>query len=153
MRIAHTLIPWGAILVAAAAPWAWAQTSPPAQHKAAPPNPDWLNPAADTPSLEHPPLPASGAVEQTHTPWPQANAAVAAFPRGHADVLRWEAAQQASAAVSPSKPSHSASPAQCPMGMPMPHGTHPGMHPGMAPPQASEAMPPAAPSHDHGGQH
>lgn len=161
MRIAHALTPWGAILVAAAAPWAWAQTSPPAPHPAAPPSADWLNPAADSLPLLHPPLPASGAVEQSSTPWPQANTAVAAFPRGHADVLRWEAAQPSRAAASSGAHSGNANPAQCPMGMDHPmsmsHGTHrdmhQGMHSGMAQPPASEPGPSAAPAHDHGGQH
>mgnify|MGYP006977462205 CR=1 FL=1 len=39
------------------------------------------------------PLPASGGVEQASTPWQAANAAVAQFPRGHADVLQREKAQ------------------------------------------------------------
>ena len=126
MRIAHSLIPWGALVLATATPWAQAQTSPPvptASSTAA----DWLSPAADTLPLQHPALPASGGVEQTNTPWADANAAVAAFPRGHADVLRWEAAQRAAAAAPATTPGSPAAvtPAQCPMGMEMHRAMHP----------------------------
>ena len=93
MRIAHSLIPWGALVLAATTPWAQAQTPQPLPPTASSTQADWLSPAADTLPLQHPALPASGGVEQTNTPWADANAAVGAFPRGHADVLRWEAAQ------------------------------------------------------------
>lgn len=127
MRIAHSLIPWGALMLAAATPWAQAQTSPPAL-TASPTPADWLSPAATTQPLQHQTLPASGGVEQTNTPWADANAAVAAFPRGHADVLRWEAAQRAAPAV----PAAAAAPAN------VTTPTRP-----VAP----------APAHHHGGQH
>ena len=106
MRFAHSFTPW---CVAAAAlttlpSGAWAQTAPPApaDHtaaapgaEAAPPSrlPDWLQPTAPSRPLQHLPLPASGGVEQASTPWQAANAAVAQFPRGHADVLQREKAQ------------------------------------------------------------
>ena len=173
MRIAHSLIPWGALVLAAATPWAQAQTTPPLPTASSTPA-DWLSPAADTLPLQHPALPASGGVEQTNTPWADANAAVGAFPRGHADVLRWEAAQRAAvAAPAPAVPATSAMPTQCPMGMEthramhpqggamaMPHGMHhraapaaetgsAPAHPGTTQPVVPQASPAAAP----GGQH
>lgn len=106
MRFAHSFTPW---CVAAAAlttlPFgAWAQTAPPvhAPQAAAAPTaeatplsslPDWLQPTAPSRPLQHLPLPTSGGVEQASTPWQAANAAVAQFPRGHADVLQREKAQ------------------------------------------------------------
>lgn len=104
MRFAHSFTPW---CVAAAAlstlpPGAWAAPPAPAGHAAAAPTaeapppshlPDWLQPAAPSRPLQHQPLPASGGVEQASTPWQAANAAVAQFPRGHADVLQREKAQ------------------------------------------------------------
>lgn len=53
----------------------------------------WLDPAAPSRPLPHQPLAHSGELVQQPTDWAAANAAVAQFPRGHADVLRWEAAQ------------------------------------------------------------
>ena len=60
---------------------------------ATPPSP--LNPSAPSLPLVHQPLQPSGAIATDTADWRAANAAVAAFPRGHADVLRWEAAQAA----------------------------------------------------------
>lgn len=51
------------------------------------------DPAAAAAPLHHPPLPASGSVETVETDWRSANTAVAAFPRGHMDLLVWEAKQ------------------------------------------------------------
>ena len=51
------------------------------------------NSAAPTAPLHHAPLPASGNVETVETNWRNANTAVAAFPRGHMDILVWEAKQ------------------------------------------------------------
>ena len=173
MRIAHSLIPWGALVLATATPWVQAQTSPPVP-TASSTQADWLSPAADTLPLQHPALPASGGVETTNTPWAEANAAVAAFPRGHADVLRWETAERAAAAAAAT--ATPAMPAQCPMGMEthramhpqggamaMPHGMHhsaasptdsASAQPGTAQPQAPQANPATpAPAHYHGGQH
>jgi hypothetical protein len=36
--------------------------------------------------------------------WRAANAAVAAFPRGHADIVRWEASQQPIPPAAPAAP-------------------------------------------------
>lgn len=125
MRIAHSLISWSALVLAAATPWAQAQTQQPVPPTASSPPADWLSPAANTLPLQHPALPASGGVEQANTPWADANAAVAAFPRGHADVLRWEAAQRAAPAAA------------------------------AVPAAATTPTRPAAPAptHHHGGQH
>ena len=44
-------------------------------------------------------------IEQEILPWKQVNAAVAEFPRGHADLLKWEEAQgQAAPAARPAPP-------------------------------------------------
>ena len=165
MRIAHSLIPWGALVLATATPWfqvqVQAQTAPPAP-TASSTQADWLSPAADTLPLQHPALPASGGVEQTNTPWADANAAVAAFPRGHADVLRWEAAERAAAAA-PATATPAMHPQGGAMAMAMPHGMHhsaasptdsASAQPGTAQPQAPQASPAApAPAHHHGGLH
>ena len=73
------------------------------------------------------PVPQLGAQD-----WRAANAAVGQFPRGHADIVGWEAAQAkgGSGANGAAPPATSA--------MPMQHGDHP-------------AMAPAAPL--HGGAH
>lgn len=75
---------------------AWAQTStPPASETPTPAVAAWLDPAAPSRPLQHLPLPHSGAVMDAPHDWRAAHAAVAEFPRGHADVVRWEAAQRA----------------------------------------------------------
>ena len=51
------------------------------------------NPAAPSAPLQHPPLPTSGSLVSQPADWRAANAAVAEFPRGHADVVQWEKAQ------------------------------------------------------------
>ncbi|WP_291585357.1 hypothetical protein [Comamonas sp. UBA7528] len=109
MRFAHSFTPWCVAVAALTtlSPGVWAQTVPPAPADRAgttpgavapPPSPlpDWLQPTAPSRPLQHQPLPASGGVEQASTPWQAANAAVAQFPRGHADVLQREKAQAGS---------------------------------------------------------
>lgn len=102
MRRAHflaPLIPFGLAALAAysLAPRAQAQAQahdggpPPASSSAG--LTDAVDPAAASLPLHHVALPASGAVETELADWRQANAAVAEFPRGHADILRWEATQ------------------------------------------------------------
>ena len=56
------------------------------------PNPD--NPAAVVPALSYRSSIRAPATLETpgSTPWRQANAEVAQFPRGHMDILKWEAA-------------------------------------------------------------
>ena len=115
MRTAHTLFSFVLAACTAAALPAWAQ-APATPHLA-------TDPAAATLTLHHQPLNASGGVETVQTDWHSAHAAVAAFPRGHADILAWEAAQarttSAPAAV-PSMPPgrHHHAPAPRPGGQP-----------------------------------
>lgn len=99
MRQAHTLSSFVlAACTAAAVPvWAQAQATPPIAS----------DPTAAAP-LHYQPLPMSGSVETAQTDWRSANEAVADFPRGHADILSWEAAQ--------------ARPASAPAAAPMPAG-------------------------------
>ena len=56
-------------------------------------SPAVLDPAAPSAPLHHSALPTSGAIVAQPGDWKAANAAVAQFPRGHADVLKWEKAQ------------------------------------------------------------
>ena len=56
-------------------------------------SPAVLDPAAPSAPLHHSHLPTSGAIVAQPGDWKAANAAVAKFPRGHADVLKWEKAQ------------------------------------------------------------
>lgn len=63
------------------------QAADPAHPVATVPNPGW--PAAATPAGPHPAQERSAALAI----WQRANARVAEFPRGHIDILRWEAAQ------------------------------------------------------------
>ena len=101
MRRAHFLAPvipliqFGLAALAASSPAAWAQApdgSPPAA-SSFPGLTGAIDPAAASLPLRHAALPASGAVENELTDWRQANAAVAEFPNGHMDILRWEAAR------------------------------------------------------------
>lgn len=73
--------------------------------------------------LNHKPLPASGSVETAQSDWRSANAAVADFPRGHADILQWEATQAgrtSAPATAPPMPAgmHSHTPAPGPASQP-----------------------------------
>lgn len=65
-----------------------------------------FNPAAPTAPLQHQPLAASGAIVTQPSDWKAANAAVAEFPRGHADVLKWEKSQSALPGQAAPVPSH-----------------------------------------------
>lgn len=91
---------WAATLtLSSLAPWAMAQpaASAHAAHTEAPTAP-LVHTTTATTGLQ-PPAP--------DTPWAQANAAVAAFPRGHADIVAWEAAQtDKPPAAKPSAASH-----------------------------------------------
>lgn len=62
---------------------------------------DAAQPTAPTAPLVYQPLAATPATPATPTPegWREANEAVAAFPRGHADILTWEARQGAAPAA------------------------------------------------------
>lgn len=75
------------------------------------------NPHAATAQLVHPPFAPPTIAADTTPPgpsWREANEAVAAFPRGHADIVAWEARQRAT-------PPPAAPPAT-------PHGHEPGVH-------------------------
>ena len=85
MRPAHTLSFFLLTACTAAVFPAWAQ-APATLHLA-------TDPAAATAQLHHQALPASGSLETAQTDWRSANEAVSSFPRGHADILDWEAAQ------------------------------------------------------------
>ncbi|MDR0213144.1 MAG: hypothetical protein LBJ15_03965 [Comamonas sp.] len=74
-----------------------------------------LDPGAPTAPLHHQPLPNSGSIVDQTVDWKVANAAVAEFPHGHGDVLKWEKAQAQkqvqvqpapSSADSPAPPEH-----------------------------------------------
>jgi hypothetical protein len=49
-------------------------------------------------------LPVPGGVAELDIPWKQANEAVARFPRGHADLLKWEEGRQSGPAAPASAP-------------------------------------------------
>jgi len=107
MRRAHFLVPliqFGLAALAASSPAAWAQahdgSHPPASSSAG--LTGAIDPAAASLPLRHAALPANGAVETELTDWRQANAAVAEFPNGHMDILRWEAAQGGRSTPAPS---------------------------------------------------
>ena len=90
-----------AAIAAAASPLAFAQAEPsqastPAQDNRV------FSPSAPTLPLQHQPLTASGDIVTQPGDWKAANAAVAEFPRGHGDVLKWEKAQ-ANAAGQPNQ--------------------------------------------------
>lgn len=98
MRFAHPhrTAAWAALtaLTSIASPtWAQAESQPALPVYA--PTAD----AAQAPSrpLGHQPLPDSGSVAADTDDWKGANAAVGTFPNGHADIVRWEAAQTGSA--------------------------------------------------------
>lgn len=78
------------------------------------------DPAATVPRLayESALAGARGGVEQDTVAWKKANADVARFPRGHADLLKWEESRGAEPAAAASAP------AGKPAAAPAPHGHH-----------------------------
>ncbi len=120
-----------------------AQNSPPPATGAPPPaSADASLPSAPTTPLAYQgiaPQPALADAAPTATSWRDAHGAVAAFPRGHADIVHWEA-HNAAATVAPRTPSppaattdgtpHPGMRHQMPQQMhdkgphPMPHGHH-----------------------------
>lgn len=73
------------------------------------PSPSWeadaARPEAPTAALVHKALPPTQAVQPAATPWRSAHETVAEFPRGHADIVAWEARHSTSAApVAPTPP-------------------------------------------------
>lgn len=111
MRRAHFLAPLWLAALAASSPAAHAQAHdghhpPAAESTSGTAGPSVrlagaIDPAADSLPLRHPALPASGAIATELTDWRQANAAVAEFPKGHMDILRWESAQAGRPAAAP----------------------------------------------------
>lgn len=65
----------------------------PLQAAEPPAPPSWLDPAAPTRPLAAPPMATGHAVVDADANWQAANAAVARFARGHADIVRWEKSQ------------------------------------------------------------
>lgn len=91
MRTAHVLRWLAGAGGLAVTSWLSAQTVAPAA----------TDPNAPTAALQHPPLAHSGSIVNEPGDWRQANAAVAGFARGHADVIAWEKAQAAPNAPQP----------------------------------------------------
>lgn len=83
MRTVHVLRCLAGAGGLAVTSWLSAQTAAPAA----------TDPNAPTSVLQHRPLAKSGRIVDEPGDWRQANAAVAAFGRGHADVIAWEKAQ------------------------------------------------------------
>jgi len=83
MRTAHVLRWLAGAGGLAVTSWLSAQTAAPLA----------TDPHAPTSALQHRPLAKSGRIVDEPGDWRQANAAVAAFGRGHADVIAWEKAQ------------------------------------------------------------
>lgn len=87
------------------------------------------DPAAPAPPIRYQSVldPAPRGVEEGNVPWRAANAAVAEFPRGHIDLLKWEARQgEARPASAPPAPAAPAATPSAPAAGPAhaPHGGH-----------------------------
>lgn len=109
MRQAHPLsLATLALLMASVSTPALAQSPEPARPAAPSPANDGsvFSPAAPTLPLVHQQLAASGTIVAQPGDWRAANTAVAEFPRGHGDVLKWEKAQSTAAGNAPSAPPH-----------------------------------------------
>ena len=115
------------LLASLSAAPAQAQSAPPTAPAAPLPPAQVLNPAAATLPLTSPALPVSTAVAHEITDWRAANAAVGEFPRGHADVLKWEALQASKTSEPQQQHQSSISrPAPQPATQPAPAGHHHG---------------------------
>ena len=70
--------------------------------------PDAANPDAPGVPLIHPEMPPFKQGDDAPAPnaWREAHDAVAAFPRGHADILAWETQSGATPAAAPHQPMH-----------------------------------------------
>lgn len=99
LSTAPKAVQWAAALaLSSLAPWAMAEPAA-AAHAA--------HPDAPTAPLVHTPVATTGLQPPApDTPWAQANEAVAAFPRGHADIVAWEAAQAAKPSAASPNPHH-----------------------------------------------
>jgi hypothetical protein len=106
-----------AAVAAGAATMAAAQAQPPSAA---------TDPQAPSATLAYQALPPLGALDSASTDWRAAHQAVAEFPRGHADLLRWEARQpQAASNATASTPS----PGSRATPQPAMHHHHPGQQP------------------------
>lgn len=85
MRTAHVLRCLVGAGLLAGTSWLYAQNAAPAA----------TDPNAPTSALTHPSLASSGSIVDAPGDWRHANTAVAAFARGHADVIAWEKTQSA----------------------------------------------------------
>ncbi|MEQ6436468.1 hypothetical protein V8Z74_15760 [Comamonas sp. w2-DMI] len=65
--------------------------------------PSLLDPAAPTRPLDASPMAAGRKVLNADADWKAANAAVARFARGHADIVRWEKSQAGRPQPTPSR--------------------------------------------------
>jgi hypothetical protein len=133
-----------------------AQNSPPPATGAPPPaSADASLPSAPTTPLAYlgiAPQPALADAAPTATSWRDAHGAVAAFPRGHADIVAWEARNATQPGATAAKPT------QAPAASGGGHGhhdakaadakAHPEHHQGHAP--KAHGTKPAMPMHHHG---
>ena len=92
MRTAHSLV-FLALATAMLGTALSASAADAVQSSAA--RPAVFDPVAPTAPLHHQELPASGSIVDQSVDWKAANAAVARFPRVHADLIRWEKARAA----------------------------------------------------------
>lgn len=110
MRRAHSLLLPTLAIALLGASWSAQAADPSAiqASSAVPARQAVFDPAASTLPLQHLPLAASGTIVAQPGDWKAANAAVAEFPRGHADVLKWEKAQtgKVAPASTESPPAH-----------------------------------------------
>jgi opacity protein-like surface antigen len=72
---------------------------------------DAADPAVPVPTLAYrSALPAPADLAEPAVPWAQANQEVARFPRGHADLVRWEERQERGSSTPSSAPAAPAAP-------------------------------------------
>ena len=116
-------------LAGCAAALQWLAWAPPALAESFPEPAATQAPAADarvaSPPPAHQPLhpqPLPQA-QPTAADWRAAHAAVGEFPRGHADILAWEARQGAAAERAAPKGAHGATPGSAHRAMPGGHGS------------------------------
>lgn len=105
MRPAHSCLFLAFMMTAAAVTFASAASAQP-HHPA---HSDALDPQAPTLPLAHQALRPSGDIVPQPGSWAAANQAVAEFPRGHADLIQWEARQPPSSNAPAAQPATGAS--------------------------------------------
>lgn len=99
------------------------KTTPPAMVSVtAPARPAVTDPAAAVPPVVYQSVFAGSptGVEMESADWKKANAEVGQFKRGHVDILKWEEAQQAKAAMPPKPMADDAAKPAAPSAMPSP---------------------------------